>query len=129
MCFKKDWYCMNHEVVHSTRTCYKLMKIDNEGKLHSPCFETDRSYSLGDTMYHSVRITDYDGMDRVEEFTYGVIHAFNNLDSAIRHLTSNCVIVKCILSKNTVYWENTNEIACMKLKLKEIYVKRKILRQ
>ena len=98
------------------------MRIDSENKLHCPYFHENIPYSIGDTIYPSVRISDYEGMDKLNAFTYGVINAYNNIDSAKNHanISRNYVVVKCIIPKNTVYWENTNEIACMKLKLKEI---------
>ena len=131
MCFDKDWYNRTHDVTKSNRVVYKVFRRKGD-KFHSIQYQTHKEYSLGDTMYPDVKITDYEGLDRLSKLTYGVIHTFTSLDS-ISQAWFDCVfnkhdgfvIVKCIIPKNTVYWDNGNEIACMRLKLKEVICKPK----
>ena len=112
--------------------CFKVMSIDNKGRLNSLHYPSPKGYNLEDSIYgsgfyhgHPRRFAKH--LSKQVDLNGEVVHSYRSLITA-RNLRNACdfslfgtyIVVQCIIPKGTWYWENQDgEYASFELRLSE----------
>lgn len=134
MCFKVVDTAVQ---VKSNLDCWKVMRLQNDGKVNSclhPClagyFLKETIFGTGATSGHPRRHAM--SLSKLVELSSQVVHSFDNCDSARKvafwysfYFNTPICIVKCTIPKGTWCWHNPkeHEYASFKVRLDTIIEK------
>lgn len=133
MCFLKLSFDLSHDIAEADLVCYKVLigGFGDDGKEYrSPYYFYP--YRLGEISEIGLNKADVIELDRREVLNDGVFHSYHSYAKAY-HLYSevrrrwaidgklrDVCLVKCIIPRGSVVWENYTEYASDKIKLVEI---------
>lgn len=113
--------------------CYKVMYLSHDGmRVNSMCYPKGDGYSVGDVMLPSVRLSNFDfinrrRVDRLRYLNGEVVHSFSMTDNKYcfyrRGKMGIPVIVMCEIPNGETYWlgyGNGGEYGSLSLKINEI---------